>query len=215
MKKELVSSPFFSVVIATYNRSLLLKRALNSLLAQTEKDWEAIIIDDESTDDTYEQILPYIESNKNIRYIRQTHKGAPISKNNGIYSAKGQFITFLDSDDEFSPQHLQSRRKILAENPEIKFLYGGSLIVGNQFVPDRNNLLKQIDLSECIIGGTFFIERNLAVLLKGFKDLPIGEDAELFERIINENVAGMEVNESTYIYHREINNSITHKFALN
>lgn len=215
MPAEIHSSPFFSVVIPTYNRSALLKRALNSLISQTEPDWEALIIDDESDDDTYTQVLPYLESHSKIKYIHQTHKGCPGSKNTGIFSARGRFITFLDSDDEFHPEHLQSRKHILHNNPAIKFLYGGARVIGNQMVPDRNDLSKQIALSECVIGGTFVLEREIAIFLNGFKDIAISEDAELFERIKNLGLAIMKITDPTYIYHREIQNSITHQFSSN
>lgn len=215
MENEFNSVPFFSVVITTYNRCELLERALNSLLYQTEKDWEAIIIDDGSTDGTDRYISSYIKSYPQIRYFRHTRRGAPLSKNAGIQLASGRYITFLDSDDEFHPTHLHHRKKVLSNNPAIKLLYGGALIIGDQLVPDRKNPSKQINLSECVIGGTFFIERETAMLLKGFKNLPISEDAELFERIRDLNLLSMEVTEPTYIYHHETQNSITHQFILN
>jgi glycosyltransferase involved in cell wall biosynthesis len=59
--KKTVSQPFFSIIITTYNRAHLISRALDSLVSQTEKDWEAIIVDDESTDDTYSLVLPYLK----------------------------------------------------------------------------------------------------------------------------------------------------------
>jgi glycosyltransferase involved in cell wall biosynthesis len=68
---EPVVHPFFSIIIATYNRAQLLKRALDSLIAQTENDWEAIIIDDESTDDTYNKILPYLMSYPRFKSIHR------------------------------------------------------------------------------------------------------------------------------------------------
>lgn len=207
--------PFFSVIMATYNRAILLKRALNSLIAQTEKDWEAIIVDDESTDLTYFHISHYLEPHANIRYSRQTHSGEAVSKNTGISLATGKYITFLDSDDEFSPSHLELRKTILQQHPEVGFLYGGANIIGNPYVPDRFDHTKKINLKDCAIGGTFFVERSIVNMLNGFNKILLGTDADLMDRIKNAGIHMMEVSQPTYIYHHETEDSITNKLYAN
>ncbi len=203
--------PFFSVVITTYNRAHLITRALNSLISQTEFDWEAIIVDDDSSDDTYSKILSYTKKYSQIRYIKKIHSGEALSKNTGIYSAKGRFITFLDSDDEYDPLHLESRKQILMHNLNVELLYGGVKILGNQYVPDRYNYEKNINLNECIIGGTFFIDRNIALSLNGFRNILVGTDADLFDRAKNAGTTMIEVSQPTYIYHHETADSITNR----
>lgn len=207
----LVSQPFFSIVIATYNRSHLIKRALNSLISQVEMDWEAIIIDDESDDDTYSQVLPYLRSHNNIKYFRRVHGGEAMSKNEGIELSSGRFITFLDSDDEYDPIHLKSRKSILIQNPAVRFLYGGVKILGNQFVPDRSDPAKKIGLADCVIGGTFFVERNTIKSLNGFNQILLGPDADLFDRARLARIEMMETKLPTYIYHHDTVDSITNK----
>jgi len=201
--------PFFSIIITTFNRSDILKRALDSLIRQTEKDWEAIIIDDESTDNTSSLVLPYLITNRRIRYFVKSHSGEAMSKNEGINLASGRFISFLDSDDEYSPEHLYSRKAILTQNPSVSFLYGGVKVLGNQFVPDRFNPEKKIHLSECVIGGTFFIDRGTLLRLKGFKNILLGTDSDLFERAVIAGVMMKETGIPTYIYHHETEDSIT------
>jgi glycosyltransferase involved in cell wall biosynthesis len=208
-KEEQNKQPFFSIVITTYNRAQILKRALNSMISQTEHDWEAIIVDDESTDDTYSQVLPYIRSNAQIRYFRNAHSGEAGSKNAGINLANGRFISFLDSDDEYHPVHLQSRKSILIQNPSVKFLHGGVKILGNQYVPDRYDCKKHINLNECAIGGTFFIERRLLLRLGGFRNIFLGTDADLFDRLSETGVLIRKTKIPTYIYHHENEDSIT------
>ena len=201
--------PFFSVIIATYNRSELLKRAILSLIAQTEKDWEAVIVDDGGTDDTYSQILPFLNDNSKIRYLRKEHSGEALTKNEGIYATSGKYITFLDSDDEYNPDHLQSRKKILLENPSVQLLHGGLKIIGNQYVPDRFDNTKKIHLKDCVAGGSFFIERNTFNSLNGFNDIHIGTDADLFERANIAKIEIMKTDIQTYIYHHENQDSLT------
>ncbi len=208
------SRPFFSVIIPTYNRVQLLKRALNSLIAQHESDWEAIIIDDESTDDTYAQLLPYLRLYSKIKYIKKNHSGEALTKNAGIVASTGKFITFLDSDDEYDPTHLESRKKILIQNPSLRFLSGGVKVIGNQYVPDRYNEAKKINLSKCVIGGSFFIERNTLISLEGFSEILLGPDADLFDRAKKAGIIMVKTTLKTYIYHHETMDSITNKLYL-
>jgi glycosyltransferase involved in cell wall biosynthesis len=203
--------PFFSIIITTYNRAQIIQRALDSLVSQIERDWEAVIVDDESTDDTYLRILPYLCSNQKIRYIKKVHSGEALSKNEGINSSSGKYISFLDSDDEYDPIHLQSRKAILKTYPSVRFLHGGAKIIGNQYVPDRFDYKKRINLSECVIGGTFFIERDLIFQLNGFRNIILGTDADLFERASQAGISIMETKSPTYIYHHENEDSITNR----
>jgi len=208
------SQPYFSIIITTYNRAQLLKRALDSLISQTEDDWEAIVVDDGSTDDTYSHVLPYLTSYSKIKYLRKVHSGEAMTKNTGIQSSTGKYISFLDSDDEYDPIHLESRKTILRQNPAVRLLYGGAYIIGNQYVPDRFNHEKKINLDDCVIGGTFFIERNTIFQLEGFRKILLGTDADLFDRAIKAGIVMMETNLPTYIYHRESEDSITNKLIV-
>ncbi len=209
--KNAITHPFFSVIITTYNRAELVKRALKSLVTQTEKDWEGIIVDDGSTDDTFKQIKPLIDSGGNLSYIRHDHGGEASAKNAGIKAAKGYYVSFLDSDDEYAPNHLEHRKSILKANPSVKFVYGGVKIIGNSFVPDRNNPAKKIDLKYCIIGGTFFIDRNLLLSLEGFRQIYLGADADLFDRVKKAGTEMVQTLLPTYIYHHETEDSITNR----
>ncbi len=212
---KIVTHPFFSIIITTYNRAHLISRALNSLVSQAEKDWETIIVDDESTDDTSSQVMPYLKAYPQIKYLRKSHSGEALSKNEGIKLSTGKFISFLDSDDEYNPTHLESRKAILEQNPTVQFLYGGITIIGNQFVPDRFDLSKKINIKNCVTGGTFFIERNILVSLNGFKEILIGTDADLFERAKESGIFFMETEIPTYIYHHENADSLTNNLYSN
>ena len=211
---NLLSQPMFSVIIPTYNRADLLVRALKSLIGQTEKDWEGIIVDDGSTDDTFSQIRCYLAPGSGIKYFRKRHGGEARSKNYGIKISTGKFITFLDSDDEYSPVHLESRKDFLLQNPEIKFLYGGVKILGNQYVPDKNNPSSSISLKDCVIGGTFVIERKTILSLKGFRNYILGPDSDLYERALKKKIYTAEIKVPTYIYHHENPDSITNTLFL-
>lgn len=207
------ATPFFSVILTTYNRAGLITRALKSLIAQTEQDWEALIVDDGSTDDTGEKVKPFIAANSRIRYFKQANQGSAVARNLGRHYATGKYITFLDSDDEYEPEHLKSRKDWLSVHPEIAFLHGGVKIIGNAYVPDRFDYTRQIHLSECVIGGAFFIRRDVFSIIKEFRTLPIGTDSDFFERAEKAGIVIAKTDTPTYVYHRELDDSITQNMS--
>jgi glycosyltransferase involved in cell wall biosynthesis len=99
-------SPFFSIIMPTYNRASFLKRSIQSVIAQSFSDWELIIVDDGSTDGTMEILQEYKKGDTRISFIFQENLKASIARNNGINHAKGKYICFLDSDDSYKPEHL-------------------------------------------------------------------------------------------------------------
>ena len=208
LNNSIAQQPFFSVIICTFNRAALLCRAIDSLLSQTEADWEAIIINDGSIDNTKENIFKYLKQNPNIKYFEQENHGSGYSKNEGLMQSSGQYITFLDSDDEYMTEHLSIRKKILLENPDIDLIHGRAKIIGNPYVPDIENPGKQIHLDNCIIGGTLFIKRESTLQIGGFTDMRFGEDYEFYQRALKNNFIIMKTEVQTYIYHRDGEDSL-------
>jgi glycosyltransferase involved in cell wall biosynthesis len=206
--------PFFSVIIATFNRAGLIKNALNSVIAQTETNWEVLIIDDGSTDNTYDVVGDYLKSYRNIRYYSFDHRGMVLAKNAGINAAKGKYITFLDSDDEYHPLHLSIKKSALIKDPALQFLYGKVKIIGNQYVPDRFDQSKLIHLDKCVAGGNFVFESGTLRKLKGYRNLKFGVDADLFDRAVLARLKMSEISIPTYIYHHDTLDSNTNRMMM-
>jgi glycosyltransferase involved in cell wall biosynthesis len=200
-------SPKISVLIPTYNRKGILKRAVESVLKQTFKNFELIIIDDGSTDNTSSVIWEYQKQFENIRYLRHSNRKLPLTLNAGIQASVSEYITFLGSDDEYRINHLETRWEIIENNKSIDVLYGGVEIIGNPFVKDKNDLSKEIHLSECIIGGTFFGKRKVFIETNGFNNLDYSEDSEFYERA-SEKFRFVKTNIPTYVYYRDLPDSI-------
>lgn len=106
-----------SVVIPTYNRADRVGMAIESVLAQTDVDWELIIIDDGSVDTTEDVIRCF--KDPRIHYIKQENRGVSAARNRGIKVAHGDLIAFLDSDDRWKPQKLEVQREYFGNHPEI------------------------------------------------------------------------------------------------
>jgi glycosyltransferase involved in cell wall biosynthesis len=110
--------PAVSVVVATYNYGRYLAGALESVLGQTFRDLEVIVVDDGSIDDTAEVVKPYLRDQR-VRYERVDHVGQPAAKNIGIRSARARLIAFLDADDLWLPAKLEKQVALLETNPTL------------------------------------------------------------------------------------------------
>jgi glycosyltransferase involved in cell wall biosynthesis len=103
--------PFFSVVIPVYDRAHLLGRAIQSVLGQRCGDFEVVVVDDGSRDNP-EAVVEAL-SDQRLRFVRQENRGGGAARNRGIDEARGRFVAFLDSDDEFLPDHLAALQRLL------------------------------------------------------------------------------------------------------
>ena len=109
-------SPTISVIIPTHNRSDLLPRAMKSVFAQTFQDWEMIVVDDASTDDTEDVVRSFRD--ERVRYVRlERNSGPSCARNVGISNARARYLAFLDSDDECLPDKLEVQLRRFETNP--------------------------------------------------------------------------------------------------
>lgn len=136
-----------SIILPTYNRANLLKRAVKSVLTQTYQNFELIIVDDGSTDDTFEAVDQFHDAR--IRYIRcDQNRGAAGARNQGIQKAKYSYIAFQDSDDVWKPEKLAKQIEMLKQAPDdtgivyCEFYYHG-INHTEGICPDREILLEQ------------------------------------------------------------------------
>ncbi len=201
-----------SIITATYNRSHTILRAIKSVIAQSITNWELWIIDDGSTDDTKEVINSFLKGYENtdkkpsIYYQYQENTGQALALNNGILKTIGafesDFITFLDSDDEYLANHLALRLEFFENNPTIDIIHGGMEIIGNTFVPDKYDTSKMIHIDDCVAGGTIFGKNHIIKSLQ-FKKLPYASDSDLIDRAIETGFKVEKVKFPTYRYYRD------------
>ncbi|NQT04137.1 MAG: glycosyltransferase [Planctomycetes bacterium] len=157
-------SPLVSVVIPTYNRENLVGRAIKSVLSQTFEDFELIVVDDASLDNTEEVIKRFQDSR--IKYVQhQKNMGAPATRNTGIRMAKGAYIGLLDDDDEWLPTKLDKQVNRFKESSgRTGVVYSGfevrdqnGRIVQTTFPALRGNLYMRL-LKRNMIGGSSMIK---------------------------------------------------------
>ena len=192
-----------SVIIPAYNAADTIADTLQSLLNQTFPLWEAIIVDDGSTDETSAVVNKFIEKDCRFRIIKQTNQGLSGARNSGIKLARYDWLLFLDADDWIFPQHLNRLTSALKADPSLKVVYCGWTYVtpdGEQVFPHFANL--EGDLFEafaqyCVsVVHTFIVSRSLVESHGCFENSHHScEDWDLFQRIARTGVRFGAVNE--------------------
>lgn len=187
--------PFVSVIIPVYNRRDFLERALDSVEAQVYRNYEIVIADDGSTDETKE----YLKTIQH-KYISLNHTGKPGHvRNMGFLASKGEYIAFLDSDDQWKPEKLTAQIEFFTHHPDILISHTreiwqrrGKIISQKKQQHKRQGYIFNDALIKCIIGpSTVMLKREL------FKDsgmfnpgLEIAEDYDLWLRITAQHPVG-------------------------
>lgn len=178
-----------SVIIPTYNRAQVLGRAIQSVLDQTLPAQEIIVVDDGSSDNTARLML---ESFPQCIYLQQPNRGVSAARNTGIAAASGEWLAFLDSDDEWLPGKLAAQRDLLAQQPDIKLCHTEEIWIRNgQRVNQMNKHAKsgghifQKCLALCVISpSSVIMQRSLLDEVGNFDEqLPACEDYDLWLRI--------------------------------
>jgi glycosyltransferase involved in cell wall biosynthesis len=196
-----------SVLMAVYNTEFhFIKRAIDSVLEQDFQDFELIIIDDGSKGNDRKSLLEYVEKHEDkIVYIRHSNRGQAKSINRGVLISVGEFITILDSDDEYKPFHLSS---CLQEMENVDLICSTAETVVNSsddyYVPDKNDLSKPIHLDDAVLFGTLFGHQKV------FKSIDFeggfAADSAFYERAQIQ-FRAKKVFQKSYIYYRNNPNS--------
>ena len=181
-----------TAVITTHNRKELLGRAIQSVLSQTYKDIELVVVSDGSTDGTDEMMKQY-EGDDRIKYISYyPGKGGNFARNTGIKAAKGEYVAFLDDDDEWLPTKIEKQLKIMESDPEIGLVYTGThniyvdLGITYDSKPVQHGDLSKDILLFNIVGSTTTVMVRKSVLnTSGLFDESLGamQDYDLWVRV--------------------------------
>ena len=160
-------APLVSIIIPTYNRSVTVRRAVDSVLAQTFLDLEVVVVDDGSTDDTRAALSAYPES---VRYASQRNQGPAAARNHGMRLARGEFIGFLDSDDVYYPDNVKAHLARFHSNPDAGLVYAGIEVVDHEgkrvkevrpATQDRGFVLERLVRYNFITASTVLLRRSV------------------------------------------------------
>ena len=207
----------FSVIIPTYNRAKFVTKAVNSVLRQTFKDYEIIVVDDGSTDTTTQALEQY---GRTIAIIHQVNSGVSAARNAGIRKATGRWIAFLDSDDEWKENYLARQSAQIRCNPNVIAFITNAINIddgGRSHTHFENIILKRFGLAtfvrvkrpfRTIMNSHWFLQSMVVrreILLKaGLFDttLTIAEDRDIMARVALEGEFGFNKEVLVEIYRR-------------
>ncbi len=182
-------APYFSIVIPTYNRARLIRQTIDSVLAQEDTDFEILVVDDGSTDDTGAVVRAIADDR--VTYYGKENAERAAARNYGAQRARGRYINFFDSDDLLYPNHLSAARRLIAERDEPEIFH-----LGFEMRDAKGNLLWRVDalkgdLNEQLPRGNLlscngvFVRRDVALAFPFNEDrrLSASEDWELWLRL--------------------------------
>lgn len=203
-----INKPLFSIVLPTYNRAEILGEAIESVIAQDYDNWELLVIDDGSTDNTKELVKAF--DDPRVKYIYQQNAERSAARNNGITQAKGEYICFIDSDDWYTKDHLSAFYKTIQENNSpIALLYCGYQLKGQEYyVNFEDGKLRDKTIFERILLDPIGMVRMCIHkdILKDIKldiSLSISEDREFLTRVAKQGFPLIFSNQATYIVRPE------------
>jgi glycosyltransferase involved in cell wall biosynthesis len=155
-----------SIIIPTYNRAHLISDTLNSVISQSYQNWECLVVDDFSSDNTIAILEEFSSRDNRIKYFLNTmSKGAQGARNTGISKAKGDYICFFDSDDIMYSGHLQKKINLFAEKPELDIITSFSHILNNDSkIKGTFCWITEGDIQADLLSGTSYVDMNSALI---------------------------------------------------
>jgi len=205
--------PVVSVIIPAYNVAPFIGDTLRSVLAQTFSDYEVIIVNDGSPDTVeLEAILqPYLDR---IVYLKQENQGAGAARNTGLRAARGEFVAFLDGDDEWLPTFLEKQLQLIRSGPGYDLVYADAQLFGNS--PKARGTVMQREPSEgpvtfesllaerCLVNTSTVVARREPILEVGLFDVTLrnSQDFDLWVRLAKRDGARMNYQREVLARHR-------------
>ncbi len=225
---ELINPPFFTIIIPTFNCKPYILATIDSVKKQTFENWELIIVDDNSTDGTYQLVKNYIAGNVQIKLFKTTSNyGSPgRPRDIGVEEARGKYVAFLDGDDTYHPEKLERHFNIISQNPAIEFLHSAYNIVnekGAQLKYKKKQWFLQIYeqffnmrtvslltnpfcVSTTVIKKTFIVNYKFAIMSKWVSAV---EDWFMWNRLLNDKIPIIHYDKQTLTNYRWVHDSIS------
>ena len=163
--------PKVSVIVPCYNLAAFLPEALDSVLNQRFQDWECIVVDDGSTDDSVDVATRFVEADSRFKLLTQANSGVSRARNHGVAASKGNYILFLDADDILLPHYMEIAVSILDHNNHVKVVSGQAEQFGEGIETKLRDIppfsMEQLIAQNCIY-VTSFIRRDAFDRAGGF-----------------------------------------------
>lgn len=190
-----MAKPSISIIVPTYNRAEFIVEAVESVFAQTVTDWELIIVDDGSTDNTVELLEPFL-ADQRVTYQKQENQGQAVARQQALKIATGDYIAFLDSDNRWLPQRLELGLTALSNHSNAAVSYGDIITIDdNGIETSRHNMRRYSGAIAPQLLRDNFVSMNTSLVRKSAIDkiggmraeVRRGDDYDLWLRLSAEN----------------------------
>lgn len=228
-----MTTPLVSIIIPIYNRARLIEETLHSILAQTYSNWECILVDDGSTDDTIAVITSIANADQRIHLYNRPDtlmKGADACRNYGFSQSKGDYVNWFDSDDLMLPEHLEKKVNALLSNTDLdgSFCFNQyfSMVEGKQVLGGVNSFQKE-NLLEGLILRKQFVQTGCGLWKKSYiealfvnevifdETLTQSQDYDFYARVFLREPEFVIVNEPLFLFRRGNESISTAYLSLN
>ena len=177
-----MQQPLISVIVPCYNQSIYMDECLQSVLDQTYQNWECIVMDSDSTDNSAAVVQEMAREDDRIKYFHHTKLPIPQAKNNAVAHSSGKYLLPLDSDDLIAPEYISEAVEILENNAEVKLVYCAGVYFG-----DKKGKWKlaeysfhQLLLKNCIHNSALFRRTDFDAVRGYNPDMITSEDWDLW-----------------------------------
>lgn len=171
-----MNKPFFSIVIPTYNRSGFIRKTIESILKQDFSDYEVLVVDDGSTDNTKDVVATFTD--KRVQYIHKTNGERGAARNTGAQNARGLYINFIDSDDIVYTHHLSTAHNLIKSSENLMVFHLGYDVrtISGRLIRDSRNIRT---INNEIISGNILSCNGVFIRTDIINDNPFNEDRDL------------------------------------
>lgn len=210
----MANDPLVSVIMPTYNRAHLIEESLNCLLAQSYSNWECIIVNDGSTDDTDAVVQAYLNKDQRFKYFKKPNEGTAVARNFAVSNSHGRFILPLDSDDIIGAEYIQKAVSEFNNDPEINIVYSQAEKIGVESGPwDLPKYRFDKFLVFNMIFNSSMYKRSDYDRVGGYSEDNMFEDWDLWIKILKNGGKVFQIPEVCYHYRTHSSQSVTTQLA--
>lgn len=210
----MLTKPIISVIVPCYNQAQYLKESLESVLKQTYDNWECIIVNDGSSDNTEELSLVWTLKDKRFKYLYKVNGGLSSARNAGIRVSVGQFILPLDADDKIHKTYLQKICEAFQKNPYLELVSSKIQFFGalnNELVLPKYSFTKQL-VQNCFVCTSSFKKKSWERINGYDEQMTSFEDWEFWIRLLNEKSKVYKIPETMFFYRKHAQGSLSNVF---
>lgn len=149
--------PKVSIIVPCYNQEDYIRETLQSVLGQTYQNWECLVTDDGSQDNSAAVIKSFAEKDDRIKYFYQENAGVSAARNNGLRNANGKYLLMLDGDDVLNPRGVEEAVKEFEKDPELLVVFSDTTSFGEGIEPKSSNSAPQFGLKDLLLTNRLFI----------------------------------------------------------